>query len=144
MSGPLVTMIFAETKSWREMGRDFRVNHSKLDPTLIVASVIIVALVVAFLWFLHRMMNRQEGRRLFNNPKQLFRSLCRVHELTGGERRLLKQLARAQDVAQPAGLFLAPERFDAARESPAFQAPPQRAHLERLRAKLFAGLEAAK
>jgi hypothetical protein len=142
MNEPFLPILLAQADRWREMGRDFRIDHTKLDPTLIVASLIVLVAVIAFLFFLHRLMNRREGRRLYNSPKQLFKSLCRLHDLTSAERRTLLNLARSQELPQPASLFLAPERFAAALESPAWQ--PHRRQLERLRAKLFAGMEAIK
>jgi hypothetical protein len=101
--------LFAQAEHWREMGRDFRVDHEKLDPTLIIVSGIVLVAVVSFLIVLHRLMNRQEGRRQYNSPKQLFRSLCKLHELTTAERKMLVQLARGQQLPQPGLLFLAPE-----------------------------------
>ena len=139
MNESFLPILFAQTDRWREMGRDFRVDHTKLDPSLIIASVIVLMTVIGFLWFLHRLMNKREGRRLYNSPKHLFRSLCRLHELTRAERRTLVNLARSQELPQPASLFLASERFTAALASPAWQS--QRRQLERLRAKLFAGIE---
>src|SRR5207302_413248 len=129
-------VLLAEAEKWREMGRDFRVDHAKLDPSLIFASVVVLVLVVGFLWFLHRLMNRQEGRRLYNSPQQLFRSLCKLHELSGAECRLLAQIARAHHLSQPACLFLEPDQFNAAMTIPAFQS--QRKQLDNLRGKLFA------
>ncbi len=139
MSSHSISVLFAEADHWREIGRDFRVDHEKLDPTLIVASLIVLVAVVAFLWFLHRLMNRQEGRRVYNSPKQLFRSLCRLHELSGAERRALAYLARGEQSPQPAFLFLSPDRVDAALASPGSDS--QHKLLENLRAKLFADLE---
>jgi hypothetical protein len=135
----MVPVLFAQADRWREMGRDFRVDHTKLDPSLIIASLIVLVAVIAFLWFLHRLMNKREGRRLYNSPKKLFRSLCRLHELTRAERRTLVSLARSQQLLQPASLFLAPERFAASIASPAWQS--QRRQLERLRTKLFAKMD---
>jgi hypothetical protein len=64
-----------------------------------------------------------------------------LHELTGADRRMLVQLAHSQQLPQPASLFLDPDRFAAALKSPAWQS--QRQQIERLRAKLFAGLDDA-
>jgi hypothetical protein len=139
MSSHSISVLFAEADHWREMGRDFRVDHEKLDPTLIIASVIVLVAVVLFLWFLHRLMNRQEGKRAYNSPKQLFRSLCRLHELSSAERRALAHLARGEQSPQPASLFLSPDRVTAAIATSG--SASQRKLLENLRAKLFADLE---
>lgn len=131
-------VLFAQAENWREMGRDFRVDHAKLDPTLIIVSVIVLVAVVTFLIALHRLMNRQEGSRQYNSPKQLFRSLCKLHELTSAERRLLSQVARTHQLAPPGLMFLAPEKLDA---TIAAASTAQRKPLEALRAKLFSDLD---
>jgi hypothetical protein len=88
---------------------------------------------------LHRLMNRQEGRRVYNSPKQLFRSLCRLHELSGAERRALASLARGEQPPQPASLFLSPDRFATAIATSG--SASQRKLLESLRAKIFVDLK---
>jgi hypothetical protein len=131
-------LLLAQSDRWREMGRDFRVDHTKLDPGLIFVSLVVLAAVMCFLVWLNRMMNRQEGRRLYNNPKQLFRSLCRAHDLSRGQQRLLLQIARLQNLQQPAVLFVEPERFDQAAKAWTSQAAATNA--AELKQILFAGL----
>jgi hypothetical protein len=134
----LGSLLLAQIDKWEEMGRDFRTDHTKLDPGLITASIITLLVVIVFLWGLSRLLNRQEGRRLFNSPKQLLRSLCRAHELTRAQRRLLLQIARSQGMSQPASLFLEPERFDTAARQPQFKS--QQDLLRQLRVRLFSDL----
>ncbi len=128
-------MLFAQIDKWREMGREFQTDHSKLGPSLIVASVMVLLIVGLFLYSLYRLMNRQEGRRLFNNPKQLFRSLCRAHQLARADRKLLLHISRVRHVAQPASLFLDPEQLDAAIGEGDFAG--QENQIESLRTRLF-------
>jgi hypothetical protein len=128
-------LLLAQIEKWREMGREFQSDHPKPAPGLIAASLIVLAIVVVFLWLLARLMNRQEGRRLFNNPKQLFKSLCRAHDLSGADRRLLLQIARIGQISQPASLFLEPEPFDAAETNPALD--EQQSAIGNLRGRLF-------
>ncbi len=130
-----VILPLAQIEKWREIGRDFQSDHSKLGPGLIVTSLFVLATVVVFLWGLARLMNRQEGRRLYNSPRQLFRSLCRAHELSLADRRLLAQIGRSRQIAQPASLFLEPEPFDAVAGDPAFQG--QEIAVRKLRDRLF-------
>ncbi len=124
-------MLFAQSDRWRDMGRDFRADHSKLDPGLIFVSLVVLVAVIGFLWWLNRMMNRQEGRRQYNNPKQLFRSLCRAHNLTRAQQRLLLNVARIQGMTQPASLFLEPDRFDEAAKGGLSAAAEQLAELKK-------------
>ena len=127
--------LLAQIDKWREMGREFQSDHSKLAPGTVLASLSVLAVVVVFLWLLARLMTRTEERRLFNNPKQLVRSLCRAHQLSRADRRLLAQIGRARRIAQPASLFLDPDQFDAAAELPALRG--QKRSIKELRERLF-------
>lgn len=66
---------------------------------------------------------------------RLFLDLCRAHELSRNERRMLQQLARAHRLRSAAELFLAPERFDAQHLSPALA--EHESELHGLRMHLF-------
>ena len=118
---PVFYTVLAQTDRWKEMGRDFRADHSKLDATLLIVSVVVLIGVLIFMWILNRAMTQQEGPRLYNDPKQLFRDLCRAHELTGGQRRLLLAIARSQKLQQPAMLFVEPDRLTAAQAAKEFR-----------------------
>jgi len=131
----VILLPLAQIDKWREMGRDFQSDHSKLAPGLIAASLVVLAIVVVFLWFLARLMNQQEERRLFNDSKQLFRSLCRAHELSRADRRLLLQIGRIRQNTQAASLFLDPDIIDAALRQPAFHG--QQPAIKKLRDRLF-------
>jgi hypothetical protein len=130
--------LLAQAENWREMGRDFRSDHTKLDPALIVASLLVFVAVVAFLVVLARFMRREEATRQFNDPKELFDSLCQIHELTPPQRRLLAQVAKQQNLPQPAFLFLEPQRLASAAGDPTLHG--QAEQLRILRGRLFADL----
>jgi hypothetical protein len=127
--------LLAQMDKWREMGRNFQSDRPTHSPALVVACLSVLAVVVVSLWLLVRLMNRQEGRRLSNDPRQLFRSLCRAHQLNRADRRLVAQIGRLRQLAQPASLFLEPDQFDAAAELPALHG--QEAAIKRLRNRLF-------
>ncbi len=57
---------------------------------------------------------RKRSEFLHNSPKRLFYELCRAHQLHMWNRRLLKKLAAARGVQNPAELFVDPKYFDAA------------------------------
>jgi hypothetical protein len=128
--------LFAQIEKWHEMGREFQSDHSKLAPDLIVVCILVLVIVILFLWGLVRLMNRQEGRRSFNNPKQLFDSLARAHQLNRQDRRIFLQIARVHQVAQPSRLFLDPDQFDAALAQHELQG--QETAIAKLRDRLFA------
>jgi hypothetical protein len=76
-----------------------------------------------------------------SDPAKLFGELCQAHRLTAAQKRLLEWLVAERQLAQPALVFLDPILLESAvlyAESPAV-----RKRLTQLRAKLFAGLEAA-
>jgi hypothetical protein len=52
----------------------------------------------------------QEDR--YDDPNALFRELCRKHHLGFANKRLLKRLAAAWELEEPALLFVQPERFE--------------------------------
>jgi hypothetical protein len=134
-------ILLGQIEKWQQMGRDFRTDRPKLDPTILIACFGILLAIVCGIWLLSRLLTRQEGRRLFNSPRQLFRGLCGQHELSRTERRLLKQVARFENIEQPASLFLQPEAFDIAARHPEFaQQVPQ---LRDLCRRLFEGLPPA-
>jgi len=90
-----------------------------------------VSLIALGAWAANRMMHRQR----FESHGGLFRSLCRIHELGRGHRRLLKRAARQLRLAMPGQLFTEPDLLTLARLGPAFRA--QASELARLRALLF-------
>ena len=121
----------------RDGARISRSDHSKLGPGLIVASLFVLADRRRVSVGLARLMNRQEGRRLFNNPKQLFRSLCRGHQLAG------RSAASRADWPQPADraagqlVFSIPSRSMLSLGDAAFEG--QELAVKRLRDRLFGG-----
>jgi hypothetical protein len=99
--------------------------------------VLIVALLLGC-WAVLQVWAIRARARNANSPRRLFRGLCRLHRLSWSQRRLLRQLARARGLAQPAQLFVGPEYFDESQLTPALRGKIQ--WLRRLRQQLFAGL----
>jgi hypothetical protein len=73
-----------------------------------------VTLLLAILGTSYVLAKRKGCEFLRNSPKGLFHDLCRAHRLHTRNRRLLKQLAAARGVPNPAELFVEPKYFDAA------------------------------
>jgi hypothetical protein len=97
--------------------------------------------MVLLLWAASRWANRSERRRSYTHPGRLFYELCRAHGLDASSRRLLRRLASYARLAQPAQVFVEPQRFDAAVLPPSLAAEQPR--LEQLRARLFAAGDVA-
>ena len=99
----------------------------------LVAGGLIVVCVVLLL--VGRYARRFENLKSYDNPPELFRELCRAHELNWSTRRLLKRLAAEWELTSPALLFVEPERFNTARLPAEWREhAPQ---LEHLRKQLF-------
>jgi len=75
-------------------------------------------------------------RRRHNSHPGLFAALCRVHGLDGNTRRLLRQVARSHNLAQPARLLTEPQWLDPVNLRGSVQR--RRAELTKLRNRLFA------
>jgi hypothetical protein len=131
--------LLADRSVLRDMGSGFREKREHFDATdllfwfLIVVGIFIVLAVVA------RVLGRHDKHRLFNNPRVLFKALCRAHELDRAARRLLMRIARAQELNPPARLFLEPKLFELQRLGPAFQS--RQAEIESLASKIFGDRE---
>lgn len=128
-------MLLGQSSRLESLASGVRYKSSTFDSSDVLLGFGIVAGVILGISFLYMLMNRSERTRRFNSPKELFRSLCRVHQLDRANRRVLKAMARHQRLTQPARLFLEPERFESVNLSPALRT--QLGVVEALQAKLF-------
>ena len=100
---------------------------------LLILSSVTVLVVIAMVW---RKSSRRRRRDFdYNSPPRLFSELCRAHQLTRSNRRLLKQLAAARNLKSAATLFVEPEYFDLTILPPALK--PSAQELRQLRHRLF-------
>ncbi len=128
-------LLLAERNPFRDMASVVRDRREHFDPLDLLPWLFVLAALFGSLAIVSRYLNRQDKRRLYNNPRALFIALCRAHELGRMDCRLLRQLAKANDVEQPALLFLDPELFEAALSAPEFRR--HQTAIEALIAKLF-------
>jgi hypothetical protein len=77
---------------------------------LVSASALLIAMAV----ITYRSSRRRKQEFTHDSPRRLFRELCRRHCLPLASRRLLKRLAAAHGVSDPAILFVNSTHFDAA------------------------------
>ncbi len=137
----LMNVLLMHGTRLKSLGSGMRRRATGMDSMDVVIGFAIVAGVVIAISLVYYFFNRGDRSRRCNSPKELFRSLCQGHELDRASRKLLKNLARYQRLAQPARLFLEPERFDEVNLSPQLRA--QAAAVGELQAKLFAREETA-
>lgn len=114
-----------------------RFDHEKpaLETTHIVIAVVLVSVVViTVIVTLIRQKRESRTFRCDSNIK-LFWDLCAAHNLRRRGRRLLKRLAHARGLTNPALLFVEPQHFDAA--SLPVEWRESASELERIRERLF-------
>jgi hypothetical protein len=76
----------------------------------IAIAVVALLVVVGIAW--RTLKRRMASTFSSDSSVKLFRELCAAHGITRSDRRLLKQLAAASGVADPATLFVEPRFFD--------------------------------
>lgn len=127
-------MLLARMSWFENLSRQWGSGNSRFGATHFVLLTLAVAGLAAIAVWARQV--RSKGERQYNNPRALFRALCRAHGLDHGSRRLLDQLARQQRLADPARLFLEPERFEPAHLGATLKS--QQARFATLRDRLFA------
>ncbi len=132
-------MLLAQS-ALNRMGSRIRGDHAKLGASDVLVVLAIVAIVVAGIWVLTRLIARQDRDRRYHNPRALFRELCRTHQLNTKERRFLRQVATYQRLKQPALLFVQPDRLQPSELGRHQRA--QKALLKTLRKQLFGDVAA--
>lgn len=98
-------------------------------------TLLMAAAGLALVWLAIQALSRHR-QRLRHSPWRLFRDLCAAHRLTRRQRQLLRRLAQAQQLSQPAVLFLDPRAWDLAPLGPLD--PRTRHDLETLQRELLA------
>lgn len=127
--------LLARRHDLRGLSEGFR-GRSVWDNAPQTALIALIILFVAVgLLLVGRYVNRYEESHATNSPADLFRELCRIHHLSGADRRLLKRLATRWELESPGRLFIQPELFDATRLPTEMQLEAE--HVERLRTHLF-------
>src|SRR5438045_2512532 len=94
--------LWADMELFRSLGSGFRGDRAKLTGGDFFAWLGIIVVSGLALALLSKLIARQERRRRFNNPRALFRDLCRAHQLDRTTRTLLRRLARHWKLPQPA------------------------------------------
>lgn len=133
MNAPVPLLPLAEIENWEALISRFRGEFTHSGASGFVISLLVLAIVVVVFGSLTYLAWRQIRERQANLPSGLFAQLCAVHQLSTQERRLLRRLARQQQLADPSLLFIEPRHFVASPHSP----ENQREQLEQLRQRVF-------
>lgn len=129
----------AQRDAWESLGNRFSGDHAKFNVQDLWGLLAVLLAGVALVWLLRWLYRRQQGRRLSCEPRHLFADLCAAHRLRRCDRKLLERLGEYHDPGVPAIVFVRPDLFDADCLPDADEKTVQA--LQRLKAKLFAGLE---
>jgi hypothetical protein len=135
----LACVLLAEQDPLENIAREFKGREDRIESGYLWTGLWILLGLVAAIWLLAKVFQLYEKRRPINSSWMLFLSLSKAHRLRWSERWLLWRVARAQQLKDPARLFLDRERLEAANLPPAFRFQAER--LEAIRDRLFAGLE---
>ncbi len=127
--------LLAQYSKWQRLGDGLRRSRGRMDfadmlPYILGLAVLAIGIAIAA-----AIVKRNDMSQPCNDPKKLFRELCRAHGLDFSSRRLLHQLASAYQLHQPAEVFLTPSAFQADRLPPQLQA--QAGRLQQLHDRLF-------
>lgn len=105
-----LTTLLAQRSPVMHLGDRFRPGQAggPLGTSLLPWLVVTVGLGLT--WLVVTWLNRRRQRRR-HAPRKLFRDLCKAHQLTRRQRRMLWRLAQRRQLPQPALLFLDPQSW---------------------------------
>ena len=92
----------------KNLGAAGRRSYSGVDAGAMLVWLLLAAVVIAAVCGAIYLATRCANYWRYRSPAALFLGLCGVHGLGSGDRRLLKQLARAHKLSDPARLFIEP------------------------------------
>jgi hypothetical protein len=120
------------------MGGGFRGENNDYDLSQMLMVVVVLAVISGVLFVLDRWIRYRIRIRTYESPAELFRQLCRTHELDRPSRRLLRSLASYWKLTTPALLFIEPDYFRP--EKLPADWSDRTPHLEQLHRRLFEAL----
>ena len=132
---PVCVVIFGQISRWQRLGDGLHRPGGRLGMEDLWPILAVVGVVAAGLGGWHLWRQRRDFSVRCNDSAKLFRELCRVHGLDYRSARLLRRVAAAAGLHEPAAVFLSPELFDPQRLPRQFEREAQQ--LRRLRERLF-------
>ncbi len=132
-------ILLAERSRLDSLSSGFRGRRARFQKEDLVIGLLILGGIALAVWILSYALKFQEQRRSRPSPLRLFLSLCKAHRLRWSQRWLLWRVARAQQLRDPARLFLEPEMLEATNLGRSFEI--RRAQLNQIRHRLFDRLE---
>ncbi len=116
MNGSFLTyVLFAQISRWQRMGDGLHRGRGRLDLMELLPLVIALAVVAIVITLVVKVRKRNDMTEPCDDPDKLFRELSLAHGLDRASQKLLRRLAEALQLAQPAEVFLQPAFFQAGR-----------------------------
>ena len=123
------------TQRINDVAERFQTGGTQVSGTQIFVFCIVAVVLGIVLWRVARLVALRDGRS-YVSTKRLFRDLCRLHDLDWSSRRLLRRLALARGLNNPAQIFLQPAWLEPAEIPAEFR--PFQAQLQEIEQRLFA------
>ena len=131
----LTYLLFAQISRWQRLGDGLHRGRGRMDPMdflPLAAALVLFAIVMAIVV---KVRKRNDMSQPCDDPDKLFRELSLAHKLDRGSQKLLRRLADALQLAQPAEVFLQPAHFQSAQIPTALR--NEAAEIEALGKRLF-------
>lgn len=128
----LTGLLWAQANAWEQTVAQLRTNSVGMGDNLLKFALVFVFAVAGW-YVIHNRLQRLRERTI-NDPRKLFRDLCRVQRLNWKDRALLRDLADRRGLETPS-LFFVREDYFAGEEETADG--KTRREVKALREKLF-------
>ncbi|MGI9429130.1 MAG: hypothetical protein ACR2NM_10760 [Bythopirellula sp.] len=105
--------LFAQISRWERLGDGLHRGRGRMDPMDFLPLVIVLVIFAIVVAVVVKLRKRNDMSQPCDDPDKLFRELSLLHELDRGSQKLLRRLAEALQLVQPAEVFLKPAYFQA-------------------------------
>ena len=103
--------LLAGPSPWHHLGDRVSGRNAELSGGEVLGLVGFATAAVLLILWLQNLLRRQDPMQPCSKPKLLFPQLSDAHQLTKEDRKLLKRLAAARKIENPAELFMRPDAF---------------------------------
>jgi len=131
----LASIAFAQISNWERLGDGIHRGRGRMDLMEFLPVAIFLGVVAVVITVVVQFRKRNDMSLACDDPHKLFRELSQAHELDRASQKLLRRLAEALQLTQPAEVFLQPAFFQADQIPQELRG--ESAELQLLRERLF-------
>ena len=128
-------LLLGQISRWQHLGDGLHRGRGRTDLVDMWPLAVVLAVAAIVVTVIVKLRKRNDMSQPCNDPDKLFRELSLAHHLDHGRQKLLRQLAEAFQVHQPAEVFLQPALFQV--EQLPEHLRDQSESIEELRKQLF-------